>query len=110
MWREQTGSWEGFAEDVRKKLVQGLPVEGVSVHRSLSVLQLPQVEETLSEPRVGPVQTGAPDGLTEKTNVQTGIHELPNNQKTNSKTLKTCTNASGNHPQEPLLFILEIRD
>lgn len=55
------------------------PVEGVSVHRSLGVLQFPQVEETLSEPRVRPVQTGAPDGLTEKTNATTVFRNNSNN-------------------------------
>lgn len=48
------------------------PVEGVSVHGALSVLELPQVEETLSEPRVGPVQAGAPDSLA---NAPTQFHK-----------------------------------
>lgn len=52
------------------------PVEGVSVHRALSVLQFPQVEETLSEPGVRPVQTRAPDGLTEKTNAATASPKI----------------------------------
>lgn len=57
-------------------------MEGVSVHGSLGILQFPQVEETLSESRVGPVQTGAPDGLTEKTNKPTVFLKPSNNHKT----------------------------
>lgn len=71
-------------------------MEGVSVHCALSILQFPQVEETLSEPRVGPVQTRAPDGLTEKTNTHKEFRKLINNhqhQHTN-KTPKTRMNTS----------------
>lgn len=47
------------------------PVEGSSVHRTCSVLQFSQVEETFSETRVGPMQTGAPDGLTRREGSET---------------------------------------
>lgn len=67
-------SQEGHADQTRTQapgpsflaLLEG-PVEGVSVHTAISILQFPQVEETLSETRVRLVQTRVPDGLAEKT-------------------------------------------
>lgn len=52
--------------DVEKRAGEGRrPVEGASVHGSLIILQRPQMEEALCEPRVRSVQTRAPDALTE---------------------------------------------